>query len=142
MTEERKLEMHMDGQWLDLTAFAKDVTIDHGAPGSETWGEKLAGLKDSSMKMAFDNSGSGFLVPESLFTNAPPKIRVTREIPDGRWQSFKWRLRSRFPRLLRRLKVRCRLYSFDAVLEPWQKGDEFGLSGTTTGPVSMGIEER
>ncbi len=24
----------------------------------------------------------------------------------------------------------------------WRDGDEFGLSGTTTGPVSMGIEER
>lgn len=129
-----------NGRWTDITGYAKDIKIDHGAPDSETWGDKLAGLQESSMTLAFDNAGSGFLVPESLFaSDAPPKVRISVEVPDGRWQTFKWEAKNRFPRLLRRLKVRYTTHSFDAVLDQWDGGPD--VTGRVEGTIAKSLEE-
>lgn len=126
------------GQWTDVTSFTKGVVIDHAVPGSETWGERLAGLKESSMSLTFDNSAG--LAPLTPYFPAPqPKVRVSVEVPDGRWQSFKWEAKHRFPRLLRRLKVRYITHTFDAVLDQWDGGPD--VTGRVEGTIAKSVEE-
>ncbi len=133
-------KLRIGGQ--DLSGYMSNVDFSHDADDKGIWGEYLAGLQPCSMTLTLDNSAGVFMPGEAFWPPPPMFRRVTIDTPDGKWQTFKWELKGRFPRLFGRLKVRYVRRSFDAVLEPWQHGDEFGLSGTTTGPVSMGIEER
>lgn len=131
---------------VDLSGHLYNVDMSHDAGEKGAWGEKLAGPKESSLSMTFDNSGGYFEPTGSPFFAAPePKIRVIHEVTDGKWQAFKqrlkfWRLWSWQP--LNRLKVRYVRHSFDAVLEPWWDGASFVVQGRSDGPMSKGTETR
>jgi hypothetical protein len=64
---------------------------------------------------------------------------VTVEVPDGWWQTFKWEAKHRFPRLLRRLKVRCTTHSFNAVMDHW--AGALNVTGRVEGTVTKSMEE-
>jgi hypothetical protein len=113
---------------VDMTSFVNDVTIDHGIPDSEIWGEYLAGLKSASATFTFNNSGGMF----QPFPETQGKVRVTFDVPDGRWQGW-------LPRLFSRLKVRYISHSFNAVLDQWDGGPD--VTGRVEGTIAKSMEE-
>lgn len=129
--------------WTDITSFTEGVTVQRGRQAEgETWGDRLKGLESSSMTLTFDNSDGPVAYTASAWPVYPmpePKVRVSVEVPDGRWQTFKWQAKHRFPRLLRRLKVRYITHTFDAVLDQWDGGPD--VSGRVEGTIAKSVEE-
>ena len=119
-------------------------------PSDVDYSQKIAGLKDYSYAITFDHSLTEEEIDEiaERYKSARADHRwshvaqitpVKYETPDGKWQAFKARLKRRWPRLFRRLKVRYITFSFDAELE---SDGLFSLTGTAVGPMSKGTETR
>lgn len=134
----KPVKIQIGDEWKDISPYIDNVAMSHG---DETWGDKLKGLESASMSLTFDDSDDAVeVIVGAFFPTQPQKIRTTIDVPDGRWQSWKLRAKQRFPRLLRRLKVRTRCYSFDAIFDPWNGGPD--ITGTSDGPVTLKIEEK
>lgn len=138
---------------VDLSGHLYNVDMSHDVGEKCTWGEKLAGLKSFSHAVTFDSAITDDQVLEfaGVFQDADggyiwssrATTPVKYEVPDGKWQAFKHRLKARWPRLLRRLKIRYITYSFDAELSSEMATDgAFSISGRAAGPLSKGTETR
>lgn len=121
---------------LDLSGHLYNVDMSHDAGEKGVWGEYLAGLETHSITL--DNSSGYFEADGPIFPPPQQSMRVQVDVPDGRWQKLKWRLKPYWP--FRRLKVRYRTYSFTGMVQPWS--DLSGATVHSQAPMSKGTETR
>lgn len=121
---------------VDLSGYVTNMQLGHDGDDKEPWCDTLAGLKQSSFTVSgtFDNTAGYFPPPPSEH-----KVRVSYETPDGRWQTFKWRLKRHWP--FRWLKVRFITYTWEGVLEPWD-GSSASLEVRGGGSISRSDGQR
>lgn len=123
--------------WTDLTGLASDFTLDESGPQLH---QKLIGLEQSSFTVSGTFDGS----PAAWFPVPQPRVAISYDVPDGRWQAFKYRLKQY--RWLRWIPVRMRNYSWTGVLQSGLQEDEDGVGVTLTvdadSPIERGTRRR
>lgn len=127
------MKMEMDG--VDLTGFVKDMTIDTSGPQLH---ERLVGLQQS----AFTLNGTFDGTPAAFFPVPEPRVAMSYQVPDGKWQAFKFRIKQY--RWLKWIPVRMVNYTWTGIIQSWTDADgECGVTLTVDpdDPIKRGIAD-